>query len=405
MGFWLGSKHCDRSLAGLTDILGHVLKKGTRRRSHEEISDAVDFRGGFVGATSGPDYFYVFGEFLTEFATFGFELLSEIVRMPAFSEAILEKEKVRMIADLENERSSPGFLAEKQIVSSLYQPHPYGFHRDAESVGRINVAGLEAIHASYFQPGNAVLVVGGDIKTEQAVALSREHFGGWQAVTPRPQLNIEEPATAARCTYLIDRPGAQQVNLIAGNQLFKRSHPDYEKMALANRVLGASGSGRLFLKLREEKGYTYSASSSMDINEDCGAWVAQADTRPEVAVDALSLLIDELERFRLTPVTEDELNRARRYMVGVFPLRNEAPSSIANLALWQRLSGFKEGYWAEHLARLEKVSVEDVQTVAREWIRPDQMTVVAVGDASSLENELRQFGKVKVLNDRLEPRS
>ncbi len=402
MGFKLGDRHIDPALSGLTDLLARVLKKGTLDRSREEIASAVDFRGGYIGALSGADALYVFGEFLTEFAEFGFELLSEIVRRPLFDESILAKEKERMIADLQNERSSPAYLGQMQIVRALYTPHPYSYQKNEETVAAVTRDHLIDLHQRRCRPADATLVIGGDIEPQEAERLSERYFGKWQGDPDTREAEPLPPNAPQRRIYLIHRPGAQQVNLMLGNPLFERTHADYEAMVLTNKILGGGGSGRLFLKLREEKGYTYGAYSSLDVHREYGAWYAQADTRPEVVSAALSLFFEEFEKMRSTPVAKDELDSARRYVVGVFPLRNEAPSSIANLALWQRLYGFPDSYWEEHLRRLEAISVADVQRASDTYIRPDNMSIVAVGDAGNLAAELGAFGEVEILNERLE---
>ena len=217
MGLKIGDKHIERTQSGLVDLMARTLKKGTLKRGHEDISNAVDFRGGYIGALSGPDAFYVYGEFLIEFAEFGFELLSEIVQQPLFDEAILAKEKERMIGDLQNERSSPGYLGQMQIVRALYSPHPYSYQKDEETISGITADHLRELHQRKCHPGNAVLVIGGDITAAESRRLTERYFGKWRDSAAADE--AEPPArqmAPQRKIYLIHRPGAQQVNLMLG---------------------------------------------------------------------------------------------------------------------------------------------------------------------------------------------
>jgi predicted Zn-dependent peptidase len=169
-------------------------------------------------------------------------------------------------------------------------------------------------------------------------------------------------------------------------------------MAVLNKILGGSGSGRLFLNLREEKGYTYGAYSTLNTYRESGAFLANAEVRTEVTVPALEAFHEEFERIKNEPVEAEELESAKRYLRGIFPLQNETASSIAALALRQKLYDLGENYWNRYIEQVGQVTAGDIQEMAGNYIRQDQMYTVLVGDAEKLGKSLQALGEVTIFD-------
>lgn len=398
LGFDFGEKNDAEGLEGSVELMSRVIKKGTENRSYEELSEEIDFVGGTLEITSTVDFFYVSGEFISEHADVGLELISDVVINPIFPPEEIEKERNKLIADLENEKSSPSFLADRRLKKVLFAPHPYSRYKTTASLQKIDRTVLMEMHKSFMVPAKTTLVIAGDITYDDAIANARKYFSTWRSRESKLMKFPPPRERERREVFIVDRPGSAQSNLLLGNLLFSRKSPQYEKVLVMNKILGGGASGRLFLNLREEKGYTYGAYSSLKTYKDTGAWTANAEVRTPVTDSALVAFFDEFSRIKNEPVPEEDLKNAKRYLIGVFPLQNETPSSIAYLILQQKLYDLPENYWDNYLHDIDRVTGEDVQAMAREYIQDDRMAVVIVGDAKEIETKVSRFGPVRVFD-------
>ena len=396
MGIDFGQKNDPDGMEGAVELMARVLKKGTQSRTYEELAEEIDFLGGELDASSTRDFFYVHGEFLKEYADRGLDLMSDVVMNPVFDPREVEKERSKMLADIENEKSSPSFLANRRLNKVLYSPHPYSKAKSPESIRNITREALLDLHRSNFVPSKTVLVVAGDITVEEALRKVRKYFGAWRSEVFKTQKFPLPEARTRRVVYLVDRPGSEQSNIVMGNLLFSRKSPEYEKVLVMNKILGGGASGRLFLYLREEKGYTYGAYSSLHTYKDTGGWVASAEVRTSVTDSALDAFFEQFDRIKAEAVPDEDLKNAKRYLIGVFPLQNETPASIAMLALQQKLYDLPENYWENYLKEIDAVTAEDVQTMARKYVDQDVMAVVVVGDVKKIKGRLTRFGPIEV---------
>ncbi len=398
VGINVGEKHDPPGKEGSMELLSLLIKKGTESRTYEEIVEQVDFMGGELDAVSRRDFFYLFGEFLQEYAEQGLEIIADVLMNPIFPEEELQKEKIKMLADLENEKSSPAFLANRKFNEVLFNPHPYARYKTPESLQAIDRDTIQDIHKQYFVPNNAYLVMAGAITAKEAIALAEQYLATWQHQTLPAQTVPEPQPPGQRTVYLVDRPDSEQSNILLGNLLFQRKHPEYEKALVMNKILGGGASGRLFLYLREEKGYTYGAYSSIRTYKDHGAFSANAEVRTEVTREATDGFFEQFRKMRDELVSEEDLKNAKRYLIGVFPLQNETPSSIAALVMQQKLYNLPDGYWDHYLTAIGDVTREDVQLMARKYLRDNEMAVVIVGDARRIKDALADLGSVQVFD-------
>ncbi|NIS37792.1 insulinase family protein, partial [Candidatus Saccharibacteria bacterium] len=176
----VGEKYDPPEMEGAFEMMARLLKKGTEKRSYSEIVEAIDFAGGMLEANSSKDFCYVYGEFLKEHSDLALNLLSEVVMHPLFLPEELEKERAKMIAELENEKSSPAFLAQRQMDNALYFPHPYARFKTKDSLQRITRQALEELHQQYFAPQNAFLAIGGDLTFKQIMNQLENKCSSWR---------------------------------------------------------------------------------------------------------------------------------------------------------------------------------------------------------------------------------
>ena len=396
LGLNVGNKNDPTNRAGLFQLLANTMKKGTDSRSYAEIIRTVEQVGGDLDTTVNQDFFVIHGEFLKDYIRTGMEMINDIILHPSFPEDEIEKECYKLIADLENEKSSPDFLAQRRLERAIFAPHPYSMYKSQTSLQEIIRADLQATHQKYFGPQNAFLMMAGDITQNEVEKLASEFFGKWLEKYP-DQTALKPPAKLSQPKIqFVHRPGSEQSHILIGNILFPRNHPEFVKMTVMNKILGGGGSGRLFMNLREEKGYTYGAYSSLLTRKDTGAFIANAEVRTEVTLPAIEAFHDEFNRIKSEKVTADELKNAKRFLRGIFPLQNETPASIAALALKQKLFELGDNYWNHYLQAIGEVTDRDVQETASKFLQDNKYVTVIVGDADRLLSSLEPLGEIVV---------
>ena len=398
LGMNVGQKNDPTDRAGLGQLLSNTIKKGTRSRSYLEIIQTIEQVGGELDTIVNEDFFVIHGEFLKEYLKTGLDILTDVIRHPSFPETEMEKERYKQVADLENEKSSPDFLAQRRIEKAIFSPHPYSLYKTQQSLQAIQQPDLVNFHKQRFGPPDSFLVMAGDITLGEANTLAGEYFGNWSGGNSTSG-NFSAPAVqAAKRIQLVHRPGSEQSHILIGNLLFPRNHPDFVKMTVLNKILGGGGSGRLFMNLREEKGYTYGAYSSLLARKETGAFVANAEVRTEVTLAAIEAFHQEFDKIRHEQVSAEELKNDQRFLQGIFPLQNETPAAIASLALRQHLYELGDDYWNLYLQQINAVSEQDIQESARKYLPHKNYFTVIVGDADQLLTPLQSLGEVEIFD-------
>jgi len=392
-----GHKSDPTSQTGAAELMARVLKKGTANRSYQQIADEIDFVGGDLEVGANQDFFFISGNFLREYAGFGLELAGDLVMNPTFEETEIEKERQKMIAEIENEKSSPSFLAQRRLSKMIYFPHPYSNSKTSGSLNEISRDTLLKLYQQFFDPSKTVMVITGDISVKQAEERIERYLGGWEDKSGMKLTEYLLPEKSnGRKVHLVDRPDSQQSNILIGSILFNRKSQDFDRFQVMSKILGGGSSGRLFMTLREEKGYTYGAYSGMSCLKESGGWQANAEVRTEVTVDALDCFFNIFEGIQNEFVAATELKNARRFLIGNFPVRNETPAAIASLELQKQLYDLPENYWATYLERIDKVTKDDINNMAKKYLNLKNMSVVIVGDVKKIEKKLQRFGQIEI---------
>jgi zinc protease len=384
--------------AGLRRASSRMLREGTSKRSSAEIADAIEFVGGDMGVETGHDNVTLTYRVLVDHAPLALELLSEIVREPSFPEEELEKYKRREIDRLTVSLTDPNWLASRAFYGELYAQHPYAVTDiTPEAVRNLARAGVAAFHGKTYVGRASFLVAVGDVDAAQFTALVDKHFGDWAPGAPASATHVAPPARKSREIVLVDRPSSVQSVIYLGNLALRRKDDDYIPLRVANQVLGATASSRLFLDLREKRSLTYGAYSRIDEMADVSPFRASASVRNEVTGEALGAFFENIERWRKEPATPTEMTNARTYLTGVMPIYMETPSSIASMIAVQRSLGLPGDYWSTYRAKIDAITAEHALAAAAKYVHPDQMLVVVVGKASAVEPALQKYGPVRVV--------
>lgn len=385
---------------GLASFTAALLREGTTKRSSKDIAEQSDAIGATLTANSG------LANMTTNVNTNGLvenldqtlELFSDVIRNPTFPQGEVDKYKTRTLAQLQFQRSIPQFLAQEQFNRAIYgSSHPASLVvPPADSIKKLTTNDLAEFHSTYYRPNNAILAIVGDVTLKGIMPKLEKAFGDWQKADV-PAFSVPAaPAQADSKIYLIDRPGSVQTVIQLGTLGIERTSPDYFAVLMADRVFGGGPSGRLFMNLREDKGYTYGAYSSFSGSKFRGTWGASSEVRTDVTEGAMKEFMYELNRLRDQPVPDEELDNAKRAIVGSFALSLEQPGALLQNIILQKLYNLPADYWDTYPQKVAAITAADVQNVAKKYLIPGHLQVVAVGDATKARAVLTKYGKVEM---------
>ena len=383
--------------AGLASMTAALLRQGTSTRSAQEIAEAIDRVGGSLGASASADAAEATVTVITSAVEVGFELLADIVQRPAFANDEIDRWRRQTLSGLQVAYSDPEYLRTVVGRRVAYGDHPYAYPTDGfpNTVRQLSRDDVTGFHRERFTPAGAYLAIAGDITNEAAVALARKHFGAWkgQPVTP-PQ--PQEPRQDRRIV-VVDMPGAVQTQFGVVGRGVPRNHPDWLPLAVANQVLGGGFNSRLNMRLRAKEGLTYGAGSSLASERVAGLWSATSFTRTEETANALRLTLDVIREVRKNPATAEELGEATSYLSGVFAIQTETAGGVAGRVLTSALHGLPDDYWQTYRERVRQIRTSDVAAATGRHLAPDQLSIVAVGNAGAFAKDIEALGSVRVV--------
>jgi predicted Zn-dependent peptidase len=398
LGFKSGSASEPRDLLGLASLSADMMTEGTQTKKSKEIADEVDFIGGALSAGSDVDNTLVSSSALSKYSDRLLKILSDVVLKPSFPEDELQLKKTNLIEELVIKRSEPSFLLDERFSKVTFGDHPYSVIAPTkETVQKITREDLVKFHDQHYVPNQAHLVVIGDFdssKMKQLISASFEN--NWKPGTPPSLPQAEVPTQHGRKIYLVDRPGSVQSSIKLGNVAINKTDPDYFPMIVGNQILGGAGNARLFLNIRENKGYTYGAYSSVGARKQRGAFEAEAEVRTDVTAPSLEEFFYELDRIRNVKVSAKELSDAKSYLAGSFQLGLESQTGLASRLLERRLYDLPDNYLETYVGKILAVNPDDIRRVARKHIDLDNIIICVVGDAKKIKPDLDFFAAVEV---------
>jgi zinc protease len=394
-----GSASDPEGMPGVAQLTASMLKEGTYKKSSAKLAEAVDFLGAQLGVGSGHDTLVIHFQALAEHFDTALDLIAEIALQPAFAQDELDKLKKRELARLSLQSQDPHFLAARELRKALYGKHPYASVDTTPAVVRkIKRQDLMRWHKRAFTPGNAFLVVTGDVTPERVQAGADRAFAKWTGKSAALAPSVEPPVATQRSVVIVDRPESVQSMIYYGNLALPRADKDFIPLTVANQVLGGSASSRLFMDLREKRSLTYGAYSDVDELVQIGPFAASAAVRTEVTAEAIAAFTEHLERITKEKVGQAEISDAKRYLTDRFPLRIDTAGKIASLVVELRQFGLPDSYWDSFRDAIEGVSPEAALAAAQRYIRPAQSTLVVVGKAAAFKPALDAYGPVTVVD-------
>ena len=381
----------EKDKSGYISMAGEMLRRGTAQRSKDDIDKAIDFIGASLNTTSSG----MSGRALKKHGEVLFEIMADITQNANFSQEELEKVRKQTLSNLKSNLNDPNQIASNVRNSVLYgQNHPYGDVTTEASIEKVTAEDLRDFHKENFLPNISYLAFIGDIKPSEARSWAEKYMGSWKRGEVAKRQYGKPQLPEKRTVVVVDKPGAVQTVLNVANVMdLKPGSEDAIKARVTNILLGGPNF-RLFLNLREDKGYTYGAYALFDADTLIGEFRAYAQVRNEVTKDATKEFLYELNRIRNEPVAADELTLAKNFTSGDFARRLEDPATIARYAINTARYNLPKDYYQNYLKEVEATTAADIQAIAQKYIQPDRSYIVAVGDAGNLEKEMGEYGEL-----------
>jgi zinc protease len=377
--------------AGYISMAGQMMRTGTKTRSKDQFDEQVDF----IGANLSFNATGFGASSLKKNLPTLLDLTADALLNPNFTQEELDKVKKQMLANLASEKDNPDAIAGKIRNTLLFgKNHPNGELTTEKSIENITLADVQNYYNTYYRPNIGYLAVVGDVTPKEMKKLLEKSFGKWKKGKV-PTHNYDLPKHDGKTqVVIVDRPSAVQSVLSFTNPAeLKPGAEDAIPAAVMNTILGGGSTARLFMNLREKNGYTYGAYSTVSTDKILGRFNASASVRNAVTDSAAAEFMKEFTDIRTKQVTEKELAYAKAYITGNFARGLENPATVAMYAIATARYKLPADYYTNYLKKVEAVTVADVQRVAQKYVRPDQLYILAVGNAADIADKLKAFDK------------
>ena len=378
--------------AGLSTFIGDMMMGGTKNRTKDQLDQEIDFIGASLSASATS----VSVSSLKKHQGKVLNLMADVLFNPVFPQPELDKLKKQSLTGLATTKDDPQAISSRLSRAVLYgKNHPYGESQTEQTTKNITLEDVKAYYQTYFKPNIAYLAIVGDMDKAEAQKVVNQYFGTWKKGVV-PTFTYPMPVRAAKqAVALVDRSSSvQSVIDVTQPVAMKIGDTDYISSRLLNQILGGGSASRLFMNLREDKGFTYGAYSSIDADKLVGTISASASVRSEVTDSAVYEFVYEIKNLVEKGVTQVELDKAKAELAGSFGRSLEQPGTVANFALNTARYNLPKDYYATYLQKLNSYTVADINATAKRLIEPDKFIITTVGNGAEIKAKLAQFGEV-----------
>jgi zinc protease len=376
-----GSRRDPSGEEGLAFLTARGLLLGTPRHTVNQINEELDFMGASLHSSSGRDYATLTLRVLKKDLDKGLDLFMEVLTQPVFPEEEIKRELEKTLAAIQSAEDDPGTVAEKEFQKTLFLNSPYGHPVEGtkESVPRLTREGIVRFYRSYYHPNNAILTVVGDMTNEEVKGKLISRLEKWPA-NEIPKLPFISKFEKEEKTVKVNRP-ITQANIFLGHAGVSRDNADYYALTVMNYILGGGGfSSRLVVEIRNKKGLAYSVASYFDPGKYPGSFQIALQTKNSSAREAIAISIQEMERIQKELVSEKELEGAKKYLIGSFPMRFDTQGKLTNFLTQVEYHGLGLNYPEKYPSLIQSVTREEVLRVARKYLHPKKYVLVIVAN-------------------------
>jgi zinc protease len=380
-----GARYDGGGQEGVANLAARLLTYGTKRRSALQISDALDFIGASLSTGCSDNLASVSMTILKKDLSTGVALLAEVLTQSTFPQEEIERQKQAIVASLKARDEEPGDIAERRFSAALFPNSPYG--RPVEgmesSVRAISQKGLREFYERYYRPNRTIMAVVGDVTAEEIDEALNQAFSSWKKGEPGGKPLVPS-ATGVPTLIRVDKE-LTQANIIMGHEGVTRGNPDYYVIQVMNNILGGGGfSSRVVDSIRNERGLAYSVYTYFNADKSHGTFQFVMQTKNDSAREAMRIAREEIERIQSEPVSEQELNDAKDYLTGSFPLRLDTNRKVANFLAQVEFFQLGLDYPDRYGDLIRKVTREDVLRVAKRYLQPEKLITVVVGNQNKI---------------------
>jgi zinc protease len=382
---------------GLAHIVVEAARRGTRRRSGRRIDEEIEGLGAELGAGADEDAASFGLSAPAEWLPRLLDVVVDVATSPTFPRGELDRLRRREVASLAHDLDEPGTIADRAMIMAAYREHPYGHPvegraRHLAAMRRPDAAGF---HRRWYGPGVATLVIVGAVDPAKALRLACRRLGGWRPAAETPP-EVPAPTAREREVWVLDKPDATQAQVRIATPAIPRRSPEYFPAVVANTILGGGFTSRLMEAIRVNRGLSYGARSRFSMSRSAGIFYVSSFTKTESTAELIEVALDEIRRFRDGGPTAEELERAKGYLCGLFPLSLETHGQIAEKICDLALYGFGIDEVTGYRERVRAVTAEECREVGRRHFPDGRGAVVVVGPAKAVAPALERFGPVTV---------
>ena len=367
--------------AGLANLTAQLLSQGTTTRTAPQISEAIEFIGASLDVEPGLETTTLTLKLLSKDLDLGLELLADVLLHPAFRPTDVTRQIAEVKAGIQRDQEDPSIVSIQAFMKALYGTHPLGnpVEGTAATLDTLTREDVVAFHATYFRPDRAILAIVGDVSEADLRARIQARFGGWPAGGPTKPPAPVIPAIPKTTVRAIQKD-VTQANINLGGVGILRDNPDYYAVQVMNYLLGGAFNSYLIATIRSQKGWAYDVESDFSTRKYSGEFAISMQTKNEVADQAIAAALDQVRRMRDTPVDAAALSDAKAYLTGSFPLRLDTNAQLAGWLAAIEYFGLGLDYVDQYPARINAVSVAEVQRVAQKYLDPDKYVLAVVAD-------------------------
>lgn len=376
-----GSRQDPSGQEGLANLTARGLLLGSLNRSANAINEEVDFMGASLNASVSKDVATLSLRILKKDLDKGFVLFMEALRRPAFPEEEIRREIEKTLAAIQSREDEPAEVAQREFQKTLFLKSPYGHPVEGtkESVPRLKREAVLRFYQTYYHPNNCILAVVGDITVEEIKKKIIPHFTQWP-MAEIPKVPFTGAYAKERKTIKIDR-GITQANIVLGHAGISRDNPDFYPFTVMNYILGGGGfTSRLVEEIRIKRGLAYSVTSYFDAGKYPGSFQIVLQTKNSSAREAISIALQQMGQIRKESVLEKELEGAKKYLIGSFPMRLDTQGKLASFITAVEYHGLGFDYASRYPSLIQSVTREDILRVAQKYLFPEKSIVVVVAN-------------------------
>lgn len=391
----------DERIPGLANFMAQMLTRGTTSRSAQQIADEMDFLGGSLSASASWDTTTISMTLLTKFATAGLNVFADVVKNATFPQDEVERYKQQTLSYLQQNYVEPAYLASVGLRTALYGNHTYSHAMSGtmESIRSIEQRDCIEFYQRAVAPSNAFIIATGNVTLDQLKGMLETALQGWEGTaTEREPAVAPAPLEGKPQIVVVPKSDAAQTMLLVGFFAPSISDPDYPAMQFLNTLFGAFFVSRLNANLREEKGYTYGVSSSIDVRAQAAALIIGTSVGKDVTLPAVQEILHELHRMATEPISDEELALTKKYILGSFALRTATPNQVVGLLSSLEIHGLPDEYYEQYYRTLAGITKEQLFDVQQRRFSPSSIVIAASGEVEYLQSILKDLGEVSLVD-------